>query len=88
MIVKLYACILVWTGLIIGTPWTSAGLGLAMAQTSGSSEISDLKLMVQTLQQQVSAMHNTLLTQQTMSVDQVCNMMGGSKNVGTTPGLI
>ena len=34
--------------------------------------VSQLKAMVTSLQQQVSAIHSTLLTQQTMSIDEIC----------------
>lgn len=40
--------------------------------------VSELKDMVRALQQQVSAIHSTLLTQQTLSIDQICRNITSS----------
>ena len=40
--------------------------------------VSELKDMVKALQQQVSAIHSTLLTQQTLSIDQICRNITSS----------
>ncbi|KAH3827994.1 fibrinogen C domain-containing protein 1-A-like [Dreissena polymorpha] len=48
------------------------------AQTTQASSVDELKNMLLGLQNQVAAIHSTLLTQQTMSISDVCRVIGGA----------